>query len=86
VVLLNNVIEVFTFSDFNAFMVLFVKAFNPSFVGSALIDVNLGRLVMESDCFVQKPQSRPLIVLCSEEKQSSCPLYRPHGKEISILL
>jgi hypothetical protein len=49
VVLFNNVVKVFTFSDFNAFIVFLVIAFNPRFVDPALININLGRHVMGLD-------------------------------------
>jgi len=68
VVLFNHVIEVFTFSDFDPFIVFLVIAFDPCFVRSALVNVYLGSSIIRFHRFVQKPQSRLLITLCSENK------------------
>ena len=47
VVLFNNFIEVFTLSDLDSFMVFLMIAIDPCFVGSALVDINLGGLLMD---------------------------------------
>lgn len=39
-VLFINIIEIFTLSDLNAFTVFLIIAFDPCFVGSALVDIN----------------------------------------------
>ena len=67
-ILFNNVIEILTLSDLNAFMVFLGVAFDSCFVGPTLVDVNLGGLLIGLDRFVQKPQSRLLITFCRENK------------------
>ncbi len=51
-------IEIFTLSDLNAFTVFLMIAIDPCFAGSALVDINLGGLLMDRHRFVKKPQSR----------------------------
>jgi len=68
VILFNDVIEVFAFSDFNAFIVFLVIAFNPRFIGAALVDVYLGWFGMGFHRSVQEPQSRFPIALCGKDK------------------
>ena len=40
VVLLDDVVQVFALADFNAFVMVSIKLFQPCLVGTALINVN----------------------------------------------
>ena len=38
---LNNIIEIFALSDLDSFSIFLILAFDPGFVGSALVDIYL---------------------------------------------
>ena len=62
-VLLNDVVQIFTLANFDTFVFVAVVLFDASCIGSAFIDVDQAGFTVGTDGFVQKTQRCLLVTL-----------------------
>lgn len=67
-VLLNDIIEIFTLSDFHSSFIVLIEQFDPSFVNTTPINVDESRLAISTDGCIEKTQSRLGVTLGREQK------------------
>ena len=65
-ILLDNVVQVFTLANLDAFVLVSVVLLDGRRIGSAFVDVNQARLAIRSNGFVQKSTRCFLITLCGQ--------------------
>ena len=58
-ILLNNVIQIFTLTDFDAAIIIGIILIGTRFIGSTFIDIYEPRFTISTNSFIKKTQSCP---------------------------